>query len=296
MTETTIPRVILVTGANGQLGNELRVLAPMHPGLQFHFTDVGELDITSEPAVMAMVERIRPLVIINCAAYTAVDRAEQDEEKATLLNGTAPGILARVAGETGALLIHVSTDYIFDGRACTPYAEDHPVAPNSAYGRSKLSGELQVMAHAKQAIILRTSWLYSSFGHNFVKTMMKSGRERGHLRVVFDQAGSPTYARDLADAILQIIESGQSVQGTEVYHYANEGVASWYDFALAIMEISGIPCTVSPILTKEYPLPATRPAYSVFDKAKIKERYGIAIPYWRESLKRCMALLVTSDK
>ncbi len=291
MTETNSRRVILVAGADGQLGNELRVLAPMHPGMEFHFTDVGELDITSETAVMAMTGRLRPSVIINCAAYTAVDKAEQDEERATLLNGTAPGILARAAGMTGALLIHVSTDYVFDGRACTPYAEDHPVAPASAYGRSKLIGEQQVRVHASQAIILRTSWLYSSFGHNFVRTMMKYGRERGSLRVVFDQAGSPTYARDLASAILQIVESGRPVEGTEVFHYANEGVASWYDFALAILETGEIPCIVTPILTRDYPLPAARPAYSVFDKAKIKERFGIQIPYWRDSLKDCMRVI-----
>ena len=279
---------ILVTGSNGQLGNELRTLAPAFPGCHFIFTDVAELDITSEPAIHRFMEAEKPAVLINCAAYTAVDKAETDAETAFLINATASGNLARATALYGAKLVHVSTDYVFDGRAFTPYREDHPVNPVSVYARSKQAGEEQVLTHAKNAVILRTSWLYSAFGHNFIKTVMRVGTERGRMGVVYDQTGSPTYARDLAGAIMKIILDEQEMTGVEIYHYANEGVASWYDLAKAIIEMTGIPCIISPILTSEYPLPAVRPAYSVFDKTKIRQRYQLDIPYWRDSLKECI--------
>jgi dTDP-4-dehydrorhamnose reductase len=282
---------ILVTGANGQLGNELRVLAPDYPALHFTFTDVAELDITHPEALEAFVADLHPDVIINCAAYTAVDKAEQEYDTALLINATAAGNLAKAAAQSGALLVHVSTDYVFDGKAYRPYAEDSPTGPVSAYARTKFEGERQVAALATNALIIRTSWLYSSFGHNFVKTIMKYGRERGKLNVVADQVGSPTYARDLASAILQIITHHPLVDGTAVYHYSNEGVASWYDFARAIVELAGIDCVVNPITTEEYPLPAARPFYSVFSKTKIKATFGIEIPHWRDSLQQCIHLL-----
>ncbi len=283
---------ILVTGSNGQLGSELKALATRFPSFDFVFTDVAELDITHEGAVEAMALAEKPDVLINCAAYTAVDKAEQEYDLAMRINADAAGVLSRVTKRHGALLVHISTDYVFDGTNCRPYTEDDPVNPASAYGRTKLAGEQQVLAHAGNALIIRTSWLYSEFGHNFIKTIMKYGRERGALNVVFDQAGSPTWAYDLALAILEILNGGANVQGVEVFHYSNEGVASWYDFALAITEFAGITCRITPIETREYPLPARRPEYSVFNKAKIKKRFGIEIPYWRDSLERCIDRLV----
>ncbi|MFZ4520668.1 MAG: dTDP-4-dehydrorhamnose reductase [Bacteroidales bacterium] len=279
---------ILVTGSNGQLGNELRTLAADHPDDHFIFTDVAELDITSEEAIEALVLKDRPEAIINCAAYTAVDKAEQEDNLAFLINATAVGNLARVASRFNALLIHISTDYVFDGKGYKPYIEDDPTNPVSLYAKSKHAGEQQVQSYATRAIIIRTSWLYSEFGHNFVKTILKYGKERGQLNVVFDQTGTPTYARDLAKAILLILASKQAVSGVEVLHYSNEGVASWYDFAKTIVEISGISCKISPIETKDYPLPAVRPFYSVFNKSKIKQRYSLEIPYWKDGLKECM--------
>jgi dTDP-4-dehydrorhamnose reductase len=279
---------ILVTGSNGQLGSELRMLAPAYPGYHFIFTDVAELDITSEPDVELVVKEEKPAVIINCAAYTAVDKAEQEANLAFLINATAVGNLARVASKYNSLLIHISTDYVFDGKGYKPYMEDDPTNPVSLYAKSKHAGEQQVQSYAGKALILRTSWLYSEFGNNFVKTMMKYGQERGLLNVVFDQTGTPTYARDLATTILGIIQKQPVTNGVEVFHYANEGVTSWYDFARAIIELSGISCKINPIETKDYPLPATRPFYSVFNKTKIKQRFGIEIPYWRDSLKECI--------
>lgn len=283
---------ILVTGSNGQLGSEIKALASRFPSYDFTFTDVAELDITSEKAVEAMAVAEKPDVLINCAAYTAVDKAEQEFDLALKINSDAAGILSRVALRHNTLLIHISTDYVFDGKNHRPYSEDDPVNPASAYGRTKLAGEEQVRMFAGNALIIRTSWLYSEFGHNFIKTIMKYGKERGALKVVFDQTGSPTWAHDLALAILQILHHKDSVQGVETYHYSNEGVASWYDFALAITEFAGIPCKISPIETKDYPLPATRPEYSVFNKAKIKQRFGLTVPYWRDSLRNCIGHLV----
>jgi dTDP-4-dehydrorhamnose reductase len=227
-------------------------------------------------------------VIINCAAYTAVDKAEQEDNLAFLINASAVGILARVASKYNALLIHISTDYVFDGKGYKPYMEEDPTNPVSLYAKSKHAGERQVQSYSNRALIIRTSWLYSEFGNNFVKTMMKYGKERGQLNVVFDQTGTPTYARDLAKAILDIITKKPAINGVEVFHYSNEGVTSWYDFALAIIEFSGITCKIIPIETKDYPLPAVRPFYSVFNKAKIKQRFNIEIPYWKDSLKVCI--------
>jgi dTDP-4-dehydrorhamnose reductase len=281
---------ILVTGANGQLGSELSILAAAYPNatFTFTFTDVAELDITNELLVDSFVKSAQPEVIINCAAYTAVDKAEQEDNLAFLINASAVGILARVASKYNALLIHISTDYVFDGKGYKPYMEEDPTNPVSLYAKSKHAGERQVQSYSNRALIIRTSWLYSEFGNNFVKTMMKYGKERGQLNVVFDQTGTPTYARDLAKAILDIITKKPAINGVEVFHYSNEGVTSWYDFALAIIEFSGITCKIIPIETKDYPLPAVRPFYSVFNKAKIKQRFNIEIPYWKDSLKVCI--------
>ncbi len=286
---------ILVTGSNGQLGNELRVLSQKEPGLQFIFTDVEELDITSEMAVSAYFQEAMPDAVINCAAYTAVDKAEQEPEKATLINGAAVGILARASSAHNAVMFHISSDYVFDGRGCRPYAENDQVNPVSVYAMSKLAGELEMQKHARTGYIIRTSWLYSSFGYNFVKTIIKYGKERGMLNVVFDQIGTPTYAADLAAVILTMLKSEKKPVKTEIYHFSDEGVVSWYDFAIAIVELSGITCKINPIETKDYPLPAVRPFYSVFNKAKIKEQFGIEIPYWRDSLRGCIEKLIIDN-
>jgi dTDP-4-dehydrorhamnose reductase len=282
---------ILVTGANGQLGNEIRELAWEYPGYDFIYTDVEELDITDIHKVKAFFEANQPQVIINCAAYTAVDKAESDEANAFLINATAVENLARSAAEIGALIIHVSTDYVFDGKSFLPIKENEPTNPSSAYGRTKLAGEEAVRQHASKGLIIRTSWLYSAFGNNFIKTMMKYGEERDELNVVFDQVGTPTYARDLAKAMLDIVPLSLEHTGTELFHYSNEGVASWYDFAKTIIAFSGLTCEIKPILTKDYPLPAPRPFFSVLDKSKIKETFKIKIPYWSDSVKACIQRL-----
>jgi len=297
---------ILVTGANGQLGSELRKCKP-HPlplstlrlrsategegrgGYRFFFTDVDELDITNSDAVNDFFGKNGIQTVINCAAYTAVDKAESDESTAILINATAVEYLAKACNKANATLIHVSTDYVYDGRACKPYSEDHPTAPASVYGRSKLAGEKAALTVSK-SVVIRTSWLYSSFGNNFVKTMLRLGRERETLNVVFDQTGTPTYATDLAQTIMKIVEtSEQNHLKTGIFHYSNEGVCSWYDFAHEIMQQAGLKCVVKPIETKDYPTPATRPHYSVLNKAKIKAEYGVEIPHWKESLNRCLA-------
>ena len=279
---------ILVTGSNGQLGNEVRLLAPAFPAFRFIFTDVAELDITNEQDIEALVKEEKPGVIINCAAYTAVDKAEQEDNLAFLINAAAVGNLARVATRYASLLIHISTDYVFDGKGYNPYVEDDPTNPVSLYARSKHAGEQQVQSYSSKALIIRTSWLYSTFGNNFIKTMMKYGKERRSLNVVFDQTGTPTYARDLAQIILDIIHNNPDYEGVEVFHFSNEGVTSWYDFAKTIMEFSGVDCKINPIETKDYPLPAIRPFYSVFNKSKIKQRFQVKIPYWRDSLRDCI--------
>lgn len=274
--------MFLVTGANGQLGNELKLLL----GERAVFTDYEDLDITSEEAVKEFVKGKDFAAIINCAAYTAVDKAEGDEERAFQINAVGPANLAA----TGIPLIQISTDYVFDGAGCRPYVEDDETRPCSAYGRTKLAGEKLVLEKASTAVIIRTAWLYSSFGGNFVKTMRRLGAEKSSLNVVFDQIGTPTYARDLAGAIVHIlpqIKPGMK----EVYHFSNEGVCSWYDFALKIMEKSGLNCEVKPIESKDYPTPAKRPHYSVLNKAKIKADFGLEINHWEKSLADCLARL-----
>ena len=273
---------ILITGCNGQLGNEMQLLAKVHPQHEFFFTDIEELDITDSAAIETFVQGNAIDGIVNCAAYTAVDKAEENEALCKLLNATAPGYLAEAIDKRGGWMVQVSTDYVFDGTNHTPYTEDQPTCPNSVYGRTKLAGEQNVMTHCKKAMIVRTAWLYSTFGNNFVKTMLRLGREKSELGVIFDQIGTPTYARDLAIAIMAAVNKG-IVPG--IYHFSNEGVTSWYDFTKAIHRIAGITtCHVRPLHTFEYPTPASRPHYSVLDKTKIKQTYQIEIPHWEESL------------
>lgn len=280
---------ILVTGCNGQLGNEMQLLSAGHPDFNYFFTDVKELDITDENAVKAFIEANSIDCVVNCAAYTAVDKAEADEARADVLNHVAPGYLARAVHARGGQMVHVSTDYVFDGTAHVPYREDAPTCPATAYGRTKLAGEEAVKRECPESAIIRTAWLYSTFGNNFVKTMLRLGREKESLGVIFDQIGTPTYARDLAAAIFAVLEQG-IVPG--IYHFSNEGVISWYDFTKAIHRIAGIDgCKVRPLHTEEYPAPAARPHYSVLDKTKIKETYHIEIPYWEDSLEECIQKL-----
>lgn len=280
---------ILITGANGQLGNEMRDLSAGHPRHTYFFTDVHELDICDAEAVHAFVSNHAIDLIVNCAAYTAVDKAEDNPDLCDTLNHLAPAHLADAAEARGAALIHISTDYVFDGTAYVPYTEDALPCPNSVYGRTKLAGEEEVTRRCTRTMVIRTAWLYSEYGNNFVKTMLRLGRERAELGVVFDQIGTPTYAGDLARAIYAAIEQGIT---PGIYHFSNEGVCSWYDFTLAIHRLAGITtCKVSPLHTDEYPARAPRPHYSVLDKTKIKRTLGIDIPHWEESLARCVARL-----
>lgn len=277
---------ILITGCNGQLGSEIRLLEDNYPQYTFFNTDKDELDITNQLAVDDFVNRNEIDGIVNCAAYTAVDKAETDQKLCTALNTEAPVYMAAAIEKRGGWMIHVSTDYVFNGKKHTPYVETDTPCPDSVYGSTKLAGEFGVSKFCKKTMIVRTAWLYSGFGNNFVKTMMRLGREKAELGVVFDQIGTPTYARDLAVAIFTAIEKGVT---PGVYHFSNEGVCSWYDFTKAIHRIVGITtCNVKPLHTSEYPTPATRPAYSVLDKTKIKETYGIEIPYWENSLEECI--------
>lgn len=282
-------QTVLVTGSKGQLGNEVQVLASSYPQFEFIFTDVEELDICDREAVEKYFAERKIDVLLNCAAYTAVDKAEEDVELCYRINEKAVGILGEVAAQYGTKMVHVSTDYVFDGTSYLPYTEDRPVCPATVYGKSKLAGELLMMDVCPAAVIVRTSWLYSSFGNNFVKTMIKLGRERDTLNVIFDQVGTPTYAADLADALLQIVSADKFIPG--VYHYSNEGVCSWYDFTIAIHQIAGINCRVLPIESKDYPAKTPRPHYSVLNKKKIKTNYNIQIPHWEDGLRRCMAIL-----
>jgi dTDP-4-dehydrorhamnose reductase len=280
---------ILITGCNGQLGNEMQLLERQHPEHTYLNTDVQELDITDQQAVEDFVEAHEIDGIVNCAAYTAVDKAEENEELCQRLNAEAPAFLAHAIAQRGGWMIQISTDYVFDGTNHTPYVETDDTCPNSVYGKTKLVGELNVQKLCPNSMIIRTAWLYSSFGNNFVKTMMRLGREKEQLGVIFDQIGTPTYARDLAVAIFAAIGHG-IVPG--IYHFSNEGVISWYDFTKAIHRIAGIStCHVRPLHTAEYPTPASRPHYSVLDKTKIKQTLGIEVPYWEDSLRECIALL-----
>lgn len=271
--------MFLVVGANGQLGNELRLLLQN----KAEYVDKDELDITNQEAVLAFIKPEKYQAVINCAAYTAVDKAEDDEDLAYKINAEGPKNLAL----TGVPMIHISTDYVFDGQKCTPYIESDIADPTSVYGRTKLAGENLVLDTANTAVIIRTSWLYSEFGNNFVKTMRRLGAERESLNVVFDQVGTPTYAKDLAQAIVDILP--QIKQGTkEIYHFSNEGVCSWYDFAVEIMRMSNLSCQVNPIESSQYPTKATRPSYSVMNKGKIKTEFGVKSRHWQQALRECI--------
>lgn len=279
---------ILVTGANGQLGSEMQRLGAVSPN-NYIFTDAAELDVTDAGAVRRAAEQTRAEAIVNCAAYTDVERAEENEAAADRLNRLAPANLAAAAAATGATLIHISTDYVFDGRAHTPYTEQAPTAPLSVYGRTKLAGEQAVEASGCSYLILRTAWLYSAFGNNFLKTMLRLTAERESLKVIFDQIGTPTYAGDLALGIFSVIEGGQLRGHEGLYHFSDEGVCSWYDFAVEIAAAAGHDkYRIEPCRTAEYPTKAPRPAYSVLDKGKFKTTFGIEIPHWRESLLYCL--------
>lgn len=277
---------ILITGCNGQLGNEMQVLQKDYPEHHWLNTDVNELDITNSDAINRFVEEHEIDGIVNCAAYTAVDKAESNKRLATALNAEAPTYLAAAMAKRDGWMVQISTDYVFDGTQHTPYTETDTPCPNSVYGVTKLAGEVAVAKTCPKHVIIRTAWLYSTFGNNFVKTMLRLGQEKQQLGVIFDQIGTPTYAHDLALAIMTIINKG-IVPG--IYHFSNEGVTSWYDFTKAIHRIAGITtCHVKPLHTAEYPTLAHRPAYSVLDKTKIKETFGIEIPHWEESLTKCM--------
>lgn len=277
---------VLVTGANGQLGVALRKISDDIEGVKFYFTDIDVLDICDKQQVEAFVRSHDIRAIINCAAYTAVDKAEDDAELCMRINRDAVRNIAEVAVSAGAKVIHVSTDYVFDGKGDRPYREDDVTCPESVYGMTKLAGEQALQAVCDDAVIIRTAWLYSETGNNFVKTMLRLGTERETLGVVADQKGTPTYAGDLAEAIMTVLMAGKFVSG--IYHYSNEGVCSWYDFTHKIFALAGITCEVKPLTTAEYPTRAKRPAYSVLDKTKIKEIYSIQIPKWEESLNKCL--------
>jgi dTDP-4-dehydrorhamnose reductase len=285
--------IILITGAKGQLGNELKVVSQKYFGYDFIFTDIDKLDITDPVKTTEYIHNTKPDWIINCAAYNLVDKAESDYQTALLVNGTAVKNIADSIKDTTCRFIHISTDYVFDGNSNVPYNDSSPANPLSAYGRSKLEGEKAALTHYG-SMVIRTSWLYSSFGNNFVKTIIRLANEKDSLRVVSDQTGTPTYAGDLAEAIMQIISGvirNKIAFNAGIYNYSNEGVCSWYDFAIAIIEEAGLNCQVIPILSKDYPTAAKRPAYSVMNKAKIKENYNIIIPHWRISLKKCIKTL-----
>jgi len=289
---------ILITGANGQLGSEIRALKDEYPLMEFEFTDVGELDITDPVAIEHMLSSDSFDAIVNCAAYTAVDKAESDREVASRINALAPKLMAEAARKHGLALVHVSTDYVFDGTAYMPYTEELVPCPNSVYGETKRDGELAIQKACDDYVIIRTSWLYSEYGNNFVKTMLRLGAERDELGVIFDQIGTPTYAGDLAKAILDILakkEAGEVKDVSGIYHYSNEGVCSWHDFATEIFRQQGMACRVKPIETVEYPTPAKRPHYSVMNKKKIKGTFGIEIQHWTEALSECLKRLTAEN-
>lgn len=287
---------ILVTGANGQLGCEMRRLGAVSPN-NYIFTDVAELDITDCEAVMRVVRECSIEAIVNCAAYTNVDKAESDETMAELINATAVGNLARAMKEVGGTLFHVSTDYVFGREGNTPRTEDMPLEPLGVYGRTKLHGEEAIAQSGCKALVFRTAWLYSEYGNNFLKTMMRLTAEKEQLNVVFDQVGTPTYAGDLALAIFSIIEAGVYEGNEGIYHFSNEGVCSWYDFAVEIAAVAGnTACRINPCHSSEFPSPVTRPPYSVLDKTKIKETFDIDIPHWRESMEYCIKRIKAGNR
>lgn len=289
-------KTILITGANGQLGKSIQARSGKYAHYNFIFTDIDELDITDKEALLAFAQDHTVNYIVNCAAYTAVDKAEDDEIVCLRINQNAVRNIGEIATTLGANVIHLSTDYVFDGTNSVPYLETDYTCPMSVYGRSKQAGELILRAVCKNAIILRTAWLYSEFGNNFLNTMIRLGKEQKELGVVFDQVGTPTYAGDLAEAIISLIDYSEKegfLKGT--YHYSNEGVCSWFDFARKIFELADIDCQTNPIETKDYPTRATRPQYSVLNKGKIKKTFGIKIPHWEDSLKRMISGLLIND-
>ena len=291
---------ILITGANGQLGHEMRNVLEGDQHFHTIYTDMAgddnvPLDILDEDSIEQMLADNSIDVIVNCAAYTAVDAAEENELNAALLNGIAVGLLARAAKRHNARMVHVSTDYVFNGQGCLPYTEEMPTNPQSVYGRTKLDGEnLLLDTLGDDAIILRTAWLYSPYGKNFVKTMLALGKNKPALKVVFDQVGSPTCARDLANAIITVITADEWHPG--IYHFSNEGVISWYDFTLAIHRLAGITtCDVQPCHSDEFPAKAHRPNYSVLDKTKYKTTFGVTVPYWLDSLEDTIKQLLNEN-
>lgn len=282
---------ILVTGANGQLGSEIKALSTLYPHYTFIFADRAMLDLSNLCTMEDFFDNQTFDAIINCAAYTAVDKAESEQELANTINHRFVSMLAKIAKKKNITLVHVSTDYVFNGQNHRPYVESDLTDPQGVYGRTKCDGENAILEVSPlNTIIIRTSWVYSSFGNNFVKTMLRLGKERDSLGVIYDQVGTPTYARDLAHAILEILPKINN-QTPEIYHYSNEGAASWFDFAKAIFELSGVECLVNPITTDQYPTPAKRPHYSLLNKAKIKNDFNLTIPYWRDSLKECLITL-----
>jgi len=286
-----VAKTILVTGANGQLGREMQVAAANYSEYNFLFVTKEELPIDNTEAVTRYFNTHSIDVCVNCAAYTAVDKAESEKEKAFAVNAAATGSLASLCKEKNILFIHISTDYVFDGTATAPYKEDHPVQPVGVYGASKLKGEELALQNNPDSIIIRTSWVYSSFGNNFVKTMLRLMKERDTINVVDDQQGCATYAADLAHAIMDIVAGINVTPG--IYNFSNHGVITWYQFAVAIKELSGSHCMVNPIPSSQYPTPAKRPSYSVLDTSKIRETFNVVIPEWKDSLKKCLAVLVS---
>lgn len=286
---------VLVIGAGGQLGRELADIQQAYPGVQLHLSGHAELDITSADSITNGLSVDDLAYVINCSAYTAVDKAESEAESAFAVNETGPRLLAEACKSKSIKLVHVSTDFVFDGQLSRPYNETDSTNPLGVYGTSKHAGEIAVQDADETAVILRTAWLYSSFGGNFVKTMRRLGSERDNLNVIYDQIGSPTYARDLAKDILTAIDNGKMDTANGIYHYTNEGIASWYDFAVAIMRLSGISCNVQPIRTEEYPTPAKRPAYGILDKKKFKTHFETQLPHWYDSLAACINKLATDE-
>lgn len=286
--------VLLVTGSEGQLGSEIKLLANHYSGYAFLFIDKEDLDLTDESAFVEYANLHQPDYIINCAAFTAVDLAEKENEVATKVNADVPAMLATYCRANDTRLIHISTDYVFDGNGNIPVSEEHLPNPLSVYGVTKLNGEKRVLEILPNAYLIRTSWVYSVFGKNFLKTMLSLGKQRQELNVVVDQVGTPTCARDLADAILKVIQSiDQGIDVPGIYHYSNEGVTSWYDFATEIMKMANLNCSVSPISASEYPTAAKRPVFSVLNKSKIKKTFNLNIPHWRQSLEKTLNELTT---
>lgn len=278
---------ILVTGANGQLGREIQLLSSQYSHT-FYFTDIDTLDILDTKKVEEFFKKNKIDFVINCAAYTAVDAAETNKDKAYQLNAIAVRNLAEITSKQKAFLVHISTDYVFNGKHYKPYTENDSTQPTSIYGRTKFEGEIEMLFNIKRGIIIRTSWLYSAFGSNFVKTMLRLSAEKESLNVVYDQIGTPTYAGDLAKAILELIPQTERIKQTEIYHFSNEGVCSWYDFAKEIVIMAKQDCIINPIVSKDYPTEAIRPHFSVLDKSKFKKTFGLEIPYWKDSLRKCI--------